>query len=97
MSILATTRRNVKRTLAPVPSNVSRVLFDATRRIKSPYVFGLGILRTLPSERRSHTAADEAWAADALNNRSDWDNDTVLDQRAAEFHAVDRLCRGYCL
>jgi hypothetical protein len=96
MLILATTRRSVKRTLAPVPSNVSRVLFDATRRIKSPYVFGLGILRALPTERRDHTAADEAWAAAAFNG-SDWDDDTVLDQRAAEFHAVDRLCRGYCL
>jgi hypothetical protein len=96
MSIIFARRRTVKRTLAPIPPNVSRVLFDATRRIKAPYVFGKGILASVPTTRRDHTSEDERWAAAAFNG-SDWDNDTVLDQRAAEFHAVDHLCRGYCL
>jgi hypothetical protein len=63
---------------------------------RRPGRFGAGILRTLPTDRRNHTAADEAWATQWFS-RSSWDDDTVLDHRAAEFHAVDRLCRGHCL
>jgi hypothetical protein len=78
MTIVAITRPKVKRTR------------NTARR---PGGFGGGLLRSLPSERRSHTAQDEAWAAAALNG-SEWDSNTVLDQRAAE--AIDRLCEGYC-
>jgi hypothetical protein len=96
MSIIFASNRSVKRTLAPVEPNRSRVLFDATRRIKAPYVFGKGLLASVPTDRRDHTAADEAWAAESFNG-SDWDNNTVLEQRAAESEALDRLERGYCL
>jgi hypothetical protein len=97
MSIIFARNRAVKRALVPVEPNRSRVLFDATRRIKAPYVFGLGVLRTLPSERRDHTALDEAWAADALNNRSDFPSDEVLDAMADEAAFLDRYTKGYCL
>jgi hypothetical protein len=99
MSIITRTRRSVNSNpfFNPrLPSGTTRTLFDSTRRLKAPYAFGKGLLAGRLVEHRDHTAADEAWAAAAFNG-SDWDDNTVIDQRAAEFHAVDRLCRGYCL
>jgi hypothetical protein len=89
MSIITATRRSVN------PTRKTVVLFDGGRRHVCRD-FGRGLLASIPTERRDHTAADEAWAADALNNRSDFPSDEVLDAMADESAALDRYTKGYC-
>jgi hypothetical protein len=71
------------------------VLFDATRRQPAPRDFGRGILRSLPTARRTWTSQDEAWAARELNDRPTA-YDRHVDTLAALAATQDRLERG-CL
>lgn len=58
--------------------------------------FGAGLLPTSPVYRAPASIEDMLWASQEFTlEPSDWDEDTILDQRAFEAEACDRLSRGY--
>jgi hypothetical protein len=75
---------------APVRSTV--VLFDGGRRhvVRD---FGRGILRSLPTTRRTWTDADAAWAAEVFNATA---YDRHVDELDHEVDATDPFVAG-CL
>jgi hypothetical protein len=71
---------------------VSRPRVKQTRNTaRQAAPFGLGILRSLPTARFDHTAADEAWLAREDASRLD----RHFDRMAVEAAALDVMTRGY--
>jgi hypothetical protein len=79
----------------PAPVAKTTILFDATQPHAAARDFGRGILRSVPTARRTWTSQDEAWAARELNYRPTA-YDRHIDMLAALAEAQDRLERG-CL
>jgi hypothetical protein len=71
---------------------LTRPAVKQTRNTARPAApFGLGILRSLPTTRFDHTAADERWLADDNARRLD----RHFDAMAAESAALASLTSGY--
>ena len=68
------------------------ILIDSANLVK-PRNFGRGILRTLPTYRRTWSDGDEA-ALIEDNARRDAENRRI-DRHAAEAVTLDRLVNGY--
>jgi hypothetical protein len=83
-----------------VPVKTSRVLFDATQRRRPQPYFAQGVRpRFVPYYAAQASIEDERWWAVQSRRvvEQEWDSDTVLDVRAAEWAAVqacERLGRG---
>jgi hypothetical protein len=69
-------------------------LFDATARCNPNRTFGRGLLRSLPTTRRTWSDADASWAAAEFSR--ELSNEPDYDRLAAIAEAQDRLERG-CL
>lgn len=62
---------------------------------RRPGRFGAGLLRSLPTDRRNHTASDEAWAAQSFGD-AERSFHRDVDRHAAMALAQDRMDRGFC-
>jgi hypothetical protein len=79
--------------------NATRILFDATRPHPARRDFGRGLLRSVPTTRRTWSDADAAWAAAEFASEVDprpTAYDRHIEMLANEAEAQDRIERG-CL
>jgi hypothetical protein len=83
---------------AVAPTWTTQVIFDATARQAPRPHFGKGLTRYAAQyTREPYTVQDLEFAMREFNAEPEtlWDSETVIDQRAAEAEAQDRLDRGY--
>lgn len=86
-------RSSVQPASRPVPARGSVVLFDASHRRRVPS-FGIGILRSLVTERVAYTAADAEEAAQMFAADLVSDFDRHLEEMYEASAMQDRYDRG---
>jgi hypothetical protein len=89
MTTLSVCARSRKAKPAPVAKTT--IVFDATQRHPAPRDFGCGLLRSVPTVRRTRTSQDEVWAAREFDAA---DYHRQLEERFIESVRLDSYERG---